>query len=62
MGGVPRLGGYFFFGEELVQSVEGVSGGFFANHEHFGGDAEGDFVGRLGTKVKADGGVDLGEL
>src|SRR6266566_6343301 len=45
-----------------MHRLEGYAGRAFAQHEHFGGDAQGDFVGRLGSEVKADGRVDLGEL
>ncbi len=34
-----------------MQGVEGGAGSLFANHDHFGGDAEGDFVGRLGPEI-----------
>ena len=41
----------FLFCKELVEGIEGGAGGFFAQHDHFGGDAEGNFVGCFGAEV-----------
>ena len=59
---VDRFLSRYYFVQEVMHGLEGYTCRTFAQHEHFGGDAQGDFVGRFGSEVKADGRVNLGEL
>src|SRR6266699_6106754 len=47
------LGGYESI-QEVVQCLQRCACTMLTEHEHFGGDAEGNFFGRLGSQVQAN--------
>src|SRR5437660_9089162 len=49
------------FFQQAMMFFELLSTGFFAQHQHLGGDTQSDFVGSFCAEIEPDGSMDLGQ-